>query len=178
MRYARPEANPPEPATNSATTAPTSAKPPEMRNPARKYGNAAGKRSSRNVAIRLAPYNRNRSTRSAGADASPAEVLANTGKNATMVAHTTSAANGLLTQTMISGAIATIGVTCNTTAHGWIAAASSRLDAIDTASTTPSSAATNRAANVTSSVDPSDDNSPAGSAMKALMISQGPGTRY
>ena len=93
-------------------------------------------------------------------------MLANTGKNATIVAQTTSEANGSPTQTMISGAIATIGVTCSTTAHGWIAAASSRLEAIATASTTPSSAATNSAANVTSSVEPSDDNSPDGSATK------------
>ena len=97
-------------------------------------------------------------------------MLANTGKNATIVAQTTSEANGSPTHTMISGAIATIGVTCSTTAHGWIAAASSRLEAIATASTTPSSAATNSAAKVTSSVDPSDDNSPHGSATKALMI--------
>src|SRR5580704_19074222 len=111
MRYARPDANPPDPATNSATTAPTSAKPPEMRRPARKYGSAAGRRSSHNVAKRLAPYRRNRSVSSAGADARPAAVLANTGKNATIVAHTTSEANGSPTHTMISGAIATIGVT-------------------------------------------------------------------
>src|ERR1700677_4981981 len=118
MRYANPEANPPEPATNSATTAPTSASPPDMRNPARKYGSAAGRRSSRSVAILPEPYSRNRSTSSAGDADSVAEVIADTGKNATIVAHTTSAANGLPTQTMISGAIATIGVTCNTTAQG------------------------------------------------------------
>ena len=148
-----------------------------MRRPARKYGSAAGRRSSHSVANRPAPYRRNRSASSAGADARPAAVLANTGKNATIVAHTTSEANGSPTHTMISGAIATIGVTCSTTAHGWIAAASSRLEAIATASTTPSSAATNSAANVTSSVDPSDDSSPDGSARKAAMIADGPGTR-
>ena len=165
------------PATNSATTAPTSANPPEMRSPARKYGSAAGRRRSRSVANRPAPYSRNRSASSAGADASPAAVLANTGKNATIVAQTTSEANGLPTQTMISGAIATIGVTCSTTAHGWIAAASNRLDAIATASTTPRMAATSSAAKVTSSVDPSDHSSPAGSARNAAMIADGPGTR-
>ena len=104
-------------------------------------------------------------------------MLANTGKNATIVAHTTSEANGSPTHTMISGAIATIGVTCNTTAQGWIAAASNRLDAIATASTTPRVAATSNAAKVTSSVDPSDHSSPAGSATKAAMIAMGPGTR-
>ena len=87
---------------------------------------------------------RNRSASSAGADARPAAVLANTGKNATIVAQTTSEANGSPTHTMISGAIATIGVTCSTTAQGWIAAASRRLDAIATASTTPSNAATSK----------------------------------
>src|SRR6516162_4407956 len=154
MRYANPDANPPEPATNSATTAPTSASPPEMRRPARKYGTAAGRRSSRSVANRPALYRRNRSASSAGADARPAAVLANTGKNATMVAQTTREANGSPTHTMISGAIATIGVTCSTTAHGWIAAASNRLEAIATASKTPSSAATSNAEKVTTSVDP------------------------
>src|SRR5271166_1007051 len=177
MRYASPEANPPEPATNSATTAPTSASPPEMRSPARKYGIEAGRRSSRSVANRLAPYSRNRSASSAGADARPAAVLANTGKNATIVAQTTSEANGSPTHTMISGAIATIGVTCSTTAQGWIAAASNRLDAIATANITPSRAATSNAANVTTSVDPSDRSSPTGSARNAAMIADGPGTR-
>ena len=71
---------------------------------------------------RLAPYSRNRSSSSAGAEARPAAVLANSGKNATIVAQTTSATNGSPTQMMISGAIAGIGVTCSTTAQGWIAA--------------------------------------------------------
>src|SRR3984957_15850116 len=165
MRYANPDANPPDPATNSATTAPTSAKPPEMRRPARKYGGAAGRRSSHSVANRLAPYSRNRSASSAGADASPAAVFANTGKKATIVAQTTSEANGSPTQTMISGATATIGVTCSTTAHGWMAAASRRFDAIATASTTPSSAATNKAANVTSSDDENEEKGPAAAVL-------------
>jgi hypothetical protein len=49
-------------------------------------------------------------------------VLANSGKNATMVAQTTRATKGSPTQMMISGAIAGSGVTCNATAQGWIAA--------------------------------------------------------
>src|ERR1700693_837527 len=102
MRYASPDANPPEPATNSATTAPTSANPPEMRNPARKYGSAAGRRNNRRGAKRPAPDNRNKAASSAGADARPAAVLANTGKNATIVAQTTRDANGSPTHTMIS----------------------------------------------------------------------------
>src|ERR1700733_5775913 len=177
MRYASPDANPPEPATNSATTAPTSANPPEMRNPDRKYGSATGSLSSHSACHRRAPYNLNRSARSAGVAANPAAVLANTGKNATIVAHTTSEANGSPTHTMISGAIATIGVTCSTTAQGWIAAASSRLAAIARASTTPSSAAAISAANVTDKVDSSDSSSVDGSARNAPMISSGPGTR-
>src|SRR5271166_5956214 len=162
MRYARPEANPPEPATNSATTAPTSASPPEMRSPARKYGIEAGRRSSRSVANRLAPYSRNRSASSAGADARPAAVLANTGKNATIIAQTTSEANGSPTQTMISGAIATIGVTCKITAHGWIAARASRLADIATAIAAPTTAEATNAASVTAKVAVSDSNNPAG----------------
>src|ERR1700733_10729869 len=103
MRYANPEANPPDPATNSATTAPTSARPPEMRRPERKKGNAAGSCSNVSVRHRLPPYRRNRPDSSGGAEAKPVAVFANTGKNATIIAHTTSEANGLPTQTMING---------------------------------------------------------------------------
>ena len=46
----------------------------------------------------------------------PSVVLAMMGNNATSVAQITSDAVGLFTQMMISGAIATIGVTCKSTA--------------------------------------------------------------
>ena len=60
-------------------------------------------------------------------------MLANSGKNATIVAQTTSATNGSPTQMMISGAMAGSGVTCSATAQGWIAACASRLADIATA---------------------------------------------
>jgi len=46
---------------------------------------------------------------------SPTVVLATTGKNATIQAQTRRARKGSLTQRMIRGAIATIGVTCRIT---------------------------------------------------------------
>jgi len=46
----------------------------------------------------------------------PRVVLAITGKMATIVAQITSDSVGLCTQMMISGAMATIGVTCSNTA--------------------------------------------------------------
>ena len=103
-------------------------------------------------------------------------MLANTGKNATMVAQTTSAANGSPTQMMISGAIATIGVTWSTTAQGWIAACASGLADIATAIAAPSIAATPSAANVTNRVEASESSSPCGSAKNAATIATGPGS--
>jgi len=87
-----------------------------------------------------APFSRNRSSNSAGAADRPTAVLENTGKNATMVAQTTRAAKGSPTQTITSGAIATIGVTCSTTAQGWMAARAQGLAAIAAASDTPQQA--------------------------------------
>ena len=78
---------------------------------------------------------------------------------------------------MISGAIATIGVTCRITAQGWIAACAKRLAAIASAIVVPRKAATASAANVTDRVDPSDSNSPPGSARNAPTMATGPGTR-
>ena len=49
------------------------------------------------------------------------------GNSATIVAQITIAGSGLLTQMMISGAIATIGVTCRMIAYGNRLASSSRL---------------------------------------------------
>src|SRR5580700_1196016 len=170
MRYASPEANPPDPATNSATTAPTSARPPEMRRPVRKYGRHAGSRSNVSVRHRLPPYRQNRSANYGGAEARPVAVFANTGKNATIIAHTTSEANGLPTQTMINGAIATIGVTCKITAHGWIAAWASRLADIAIAIAPPMTADATSAAKVTDKVDASDSSNPYGSCRNADTI--------
>ena len=86
-------------------------------------------------------------------------MLEKTGKNATMVAQTTSEAKGLPTQTMISGAMATTGVTCSTTAQGWIAARAHWLSAMPMASPTPSTQAAIRAVKVTARVDARLDSS-------------------
>src|SRR5271166_1607534 len=127
------------------------------------------------VCQRLAPYSRNRSFNSGGAEARPIAVLANSGKNATMVAQTTSATNGSPTQMMISGAMAGSGVTCRATAQGWIAACARRLADIATAIAAPSTAATSSAAKVTNNVEASARSSPTGSAANAPMIAIGPG---
>ena len=47
---------PPVPATNSATTAPISASPLEMRSPPKKYGSALGMRSRTSVCQRVARF--------------------------------------------------------------------------------------------------------------------------
>ena len=94
-----------------------------------------------------------------------------------IVAHTTKEANGSPTQTMISGAIATIGVTCSTTAHGWIAALAQGLAAIAIASTTPSTHATASAENVTTSVDTRLKSNSPGASRNAATIATGPGTK-
>ena len=78
---------------------------------------------------------------------------------------------------MISGAIATIGVTCKITAHGWIAAWASRLADIAIAIAAPITADAISAANVTAKVEASDSNNPAGSCRNAATTASGPGTR-
>ena len=79
---------------------------------------------------------------------------------------------------MISGAMATIGVTCSTTAQGWIAACASRLNAMAMAIDAPRVEATISAVKVTVRVDTSEVSSPIGSARNAPTIATGPGTRY
>ena len=83
--------------------------------------------------------------------------------------------NGSPTQTMISGAIATIGVTCSTIAQGRIAARAQRLLAISAAIATATTQLAISAANVTARVDSSDCNSSAGASRNACTIASGPG---
>src|ERR1700730_11070681 len=116
MRDARPDSVPPVPATNSATTAPIKARPPEIRKPARKYGKADGKRSHNIVCHLDAPYSLNRSQRFASVLFSPVTVLDTTGKNATIQAQINRASVVSFAQIMISGAMETTGVTCRMTA--------------------------------------------------------------
>ena len=62
---------------------------------------------------RLAPYSRNKSASPGSTLRNPTLVFEMIGKMATMVAQITNAAVGFLTQMMMRGAMATIGVTCS-----------------------------------------------------------------
>ena len=87
---------------------------------------------------------------------SPCVVLARIGKKATIQAQSSSAAIGLLTQMMISGAIATTGVTCRITAKGNNTRSNARDSALAIASRPPPSAAAASAARVILRVKTSD----------------------
>ena len=104
---------PPVPATNSATTAPISARPLETRSPAKKNGSALG---NAQIDQLLQPRGAvdGEQVLMALVDAAQADhvVFEMIGKIAMMVAQMTSARCVFLTKMMISGAIATIGVTC------------------------------------------------------------------
>ena len=100
-------------ATNSATTAPISARPLAMRRPAKKYGSALGTRSRHSVCQREARARRKRSASPGSTLRRPSVVFEITGKIATTVAQMTSASQVSRTQMMTRGAIDTIGVTCS-----------------------------------------------------------------
>ena len=70
-------------------------------------------RSRRSVCQRVAPFMRKYACRSGSTLRRPSVVLAMIGNSATSAAQTTIAAVGFLTQMMISGATATMGVTCS-----------------------------------------------------------------
>ena len=84
-----------------------------MRSPAKNQGSALGMRRRSIVCQRDARLIRNRSARPGSTLRSPSVVFEMIGKIATTTAHSTSATRVSLTQMMISGAIATIGVTCS-----------------------------------------------------------------
>ena len=107
---------PPVPATNSATTAPTKARPDEMRSPARKNGSAPGMRSRQRVAKRPALFMRKYASSPGSTLRRPMVVLEMIGKMAMTVAQRVSAVGVSLMRMMISGATATMGVTCSRTA--------------------------------------------------------------
>jgi Na+/phosphate symporter len=73
-------------------------------------------RSRTSSCQREALFIRNRFSRPGETLRRPSVVLLMMGNSATSVAQTTSAAVGCLTQMMISGAMATMGVTCSSTA--------------------------------------------------------------
>ena len=99
------------------------------------------------------------------------------GNTATIVAQKVSAAVVFWIQMMISGAMATIGVTCNNTAYGNRLASIQRLCTNRKASSTPIKVAAARARPVILSVNHKDCASKAQSAARACAMSVGAGTR-
>ena len=97
MREASPVSRPAAPATISAVTAPIRLRPPEIFSPARKYGSAEGVRSRASRCQGVARYRRKRSRRLASVARRPTTVLDRMGKNATIHAHSSSAAAVLST---------------------------------------------------------------------------------
>ena len=99
------------------------------------------------------------------------------GKIATTTAHSTSATRVSFTQMMISGAIATIGVTCSRIAYGKRLASTSRLCANSSAIATPATIASASAASAMESVTPSESSSSTRSCQSVCAILAGDGTR-
>jgi hypothetical protein len=110
------------------------------------------------------------------AERSPSAVFDSTGKNATIAAQTRSAAVTSSTQIRMSGAIATTGVTCSTTAQGNKARSSARDWAKSTASSPPEPTATSRASNAMRSVARVEGQSSGQSSRSAAAIASGPGS--
>jgi hypothetical protein len=165
------------PATNSATTAPMSASPLEIRNPPKKYGSALGIRSRHRVCIRPARLMRKRFTRPGSTLRNPSVVLDMIGNNATTVAQTVSATCVFLTRMMINGAIATIGVTCSNTAYGKKLISMARLCTNTNAINVPITIAARNACRATRSVTPSAASSVGQSLASLAAISLGFGNR-
>ena len=99
-----------------------------------------------------------------------------TGKNATIAAQTSSAAVTSSTQIRISGAIATTGVTCSTTAQGNSARSNPRDCAKSTASSPPDPTATSKASRAMRKVTKVEGQSSAQSSRRATAIATGPGS--
>ena len=100
------------------------------------------------------------------------------GKIATTTAQMTRAIRVSFTQMMISGAIATIGVTCSSTAYGNRLISIQRLCTNKSATRTPSRTAIASAVSATPSVTPSESSSSARSATSVASTAAGEGTRY
>src|SRR5436305_9410478 len=100
------------------------------------------------------------------------------GNSATSAAQITIDAVGLRTQMMMSGATATIGVTCSSTAYGKSAVSSARLCTNTNEISTPSTVATTNASSVIFTVTTSEPRSETQSVISVFIISSGEGTRY
>src|SRR4051794_13862297 len=108
----------------------------------------------------------------------PRVVLLMMGNNATSAAHSTSDAVGFFTQMMISGATATMGVTCSSTAYGNSAVSMARLCTKTNEISTPTSVATANDSTVIFSVTRSAPRSELQSVTSVCSIRMGEGTRY
>src|SRR3954469_14780389 len=99
------------------------------------------------------------------------------GNSATSAAQITIEAVGLRTQMMMSGATATIGVTCSSTAYGNSAVSIARLCTNRNEISTPSTVATRNASTVISIVTSSERPSAGKSVTSLVTIRMGHGTR-
>src|SRR5438552_15795162 len=108
----------------------------------------------------------------------PSVVFEMIGNSATSDAHTTIDAVGFLIQMMISGAIATIGVTCSSTAYGNSAVSSSLFCTNRNEISTPATVATANANSVILTVTTSAEQSTSQSVTSVFSISAGDGKRY
>ena len=149
-----------------------------MRSPPKKYGNALGMRKRTRVCQRVARLILNRLIKPGFTLRKPSAVFEMIGNSATSVAHNTSATSMSLTQMMISGAIATTGVTCNRIAYGNRLASISGLCTNSNAIATPSTVASANASNVIFSVASRLPNSNGASWTSSATIADGDGTRY
>ena len=107
----------------------------------------------------------------------PRVVFEMMGKSATSAAHSTSEAVGSFTQMMISGATATIGVTCSSTAYGNKAVSMTRLCTKTKEISTPITVATAKDSNVIFSVTSNEPPNDCQSVTRVWNISSGEGTR-
>ncbi|MNS94562.1 hypothetical protein D3C72_1287840 [compost metagenome] len=107
----------------------------------------------------------------------PSVVLLMMGNSATSAAHTVMAATGFFTQMMISGATATMGVTCSSTAYGKRAVSMRLLCTNRNEISTPATVASANDSTVIFSVTRSALPSGAQSVTSVCIISQGEGTR-
>src|SRR4051795_4496161 len=123
----------------------------------------------------VAPYSRNSASKLRSALFSPTVVFDTIGKNATIQAQTSDARNGSLTQMMIKGAIATIGVTCRMTAYGNRLISRSRERENNSAIAPPNSAAAASAARVIRKVTSSEENRLGPSVHRLAAIALGVG---
>ena len=99
------------------------------------------------------------------------------GNSATSAAQITSEAVGFLTQMMMSGATATIGVTCSSTAYGNNAVSIALLCTKRNEINTPSTVAAAKASKVMRTVTIRAEPSAGQSAIKVFIIIKGEGTR-